>query len=135
MFRRLPEEVKREVRAGWRADAEQDARLVELVKAHRRQAWIEGVVLIGGTECVVAGFSAGPLLLATAVGFGVGQAWWRTDAGQVLTPLIASVAYAAMQVVWLTAGASRVGALLLGSAFVACASAYLGLRREQRVVE
>lgn len=134
-FRRLPDEVKREVRAGWSADAAGELGLAQLEQRRRRRAWLEGVLLIAGTELLLKAFAPLHLGVALAVGLGVGEAWWRTGAGQLLTPLIATAPYLALQLTWLALGIGQHSALLFGASFVAFTSSYLGLRREQRIGE
>ncbi|MBI5433606.1 MAG: hypothetical protein HZA52_12320 [Planctomycetes bacterium] len=134
-FRRLPDEVKREVRAGWAADAAQELGIAELEKLRRRRAWLEGALLIAGTELLLKAFAPLHLGVALGVGLGVGEAWWRTGAGQMLTPLIATVPYLALQLAWLALGIGQPSALLFGAAFIAFTSSYLGVRREQRIGE
>lgn len=134
-FRRLPDEVKREVRAGWAADAARELGIAGLEQQRRRRAWLEGVLLIAGTELLLKAFAPLHLAVALVVGFGVGEAWWRIGAGQMLTPLVATVPYLGLQLVWLALGIGQPTALLFGAAFIAFTSAYLGVRREQRIGE
>lgn len=134
-FRRLPADVQREVRAGWAADAERERGIAELERERRRRAWLEGVLLIAGTELLLKAFAPLHLCVALAVGLGVGEAWWRTGAGQMLTPLIATLPYLALQLTWLALGIGQPTALLFGAAFIAFTSSYLGVRREQRIGE
>ncbi|MCK6447710.1 MAG: hypothetical protein L6Q99_15060 [Planctomycetes bacterium] len=141
------------------ADAAQERGLASLEQQRRRRAWLEGVLLIAGTELLLkafaplhlgvalavgfgvalaVGFGVAPAVgfgVAPAGGFGVGEAWWRTGAGQLLTPLIATVPYLGLQLAWLALGIGQPTALLFGAAFIAFTSSYLGVRREQRIGE
>ncbi|MCC6409418.1 MAG: hypothetical protein IT453_19825 [Planctomycetes bacterium] len=127
--------MKREVRAGWAAEAAQDLGIAELEQRRRHRAWLEGVLLIAGTELLLKAFAPLHLGVALIVGWGVGEAWWRTGAGQMLTPLIATVPYLVLQLAWLALGIGQPTALLFGGAFIAFTSSYLGVRREQRLGE
>jgi hypothetical protein len=135
-FRKLPVEVKRAVREGWRQEAERDGRMTVRLRERRKHAWIEGAAVFASTELLFAPFGFARILLGALVGWGVGEAWSRTSAGQLLTPLVAIVAFGGVQVLWwLGFGAGNLWTSICGTLFVGVASSYIGLRREQRPFE
>ena len=134
-FRNLQPGVQRIVRQGWTETAEQDARVAERSKALRRRSIVEALVLVGGTEVWLKGFAPLHSAVGIVLAVAIGEAWWRTDAGQLATPLIAAVPYLILQLIWLQLGIGQYSGVLFGASFIAFSTAYLGLRREQRVME
>ncbi|MEO6710186.1 MAG: hypothetical protein ABIP42_11465 [Planctomycetota bacterium] len=131
-FATFAPEVQDELRLGWRESDARDERVHMLERWDRKRGMLEALLLVDFPELCLHGFSWLHLFAATAVAILIGEAWWRCRAGQVATPAIAASASSALQMIWILAGEGNAFTLLASTSFIAFASAYLGLRREQR---
>jgi len=135
-FRSMPDAVKEEIRSGWRREAEQEARIEARRQRMRRRTLIEALLLIGIVELLLNGLTP-PMHLVGALALAVlvGEAWWRLDAGQVASPLLATIPWLLLQALWFVLGSGHVIAVLFGLPLIALSASYLGLRREQLLCE
>jgi len=134
-FQELPLEVQSLVREGWQADDERDRQLVLLRVADRKLAILHALLLFVPVHALVQGLAPLPMACAAVVSAAVGESWSRFHSGQVATPAIAAVAFLLLELPWFPSNPFRILGLLAATGFVAMCAAYLGLRRELRIME
>lgn len=131
-FQRLPPEVQDLKREAWIDEEVEWERVEQLAGRDKVSVILQGVAVFAAAELALAvptGLHFTSFSLALLIGVAVGYAWWRLDAGVLLSPILAMPLYMILQgMLWRTPAGHGID-VLVGPLLVGFPSGYLGMQR------